>query len=130
MTGAEDRQCGSATILVLGLASVLTTLAVLLTALGSVAVARHRAAVAADLAALAAASRSSEGEPAACAYAGQVAAAQGAELAGCRFVGGADGLGDTVDVQVLVRPDGRVGALGTVRTRARAGPAQGAAAAR
>lgn len=116
------RERGSATILVLGLACVLTALGALLTALGSVAVARHRAAVAADLAALAAAGRSLEGEQAACAHAGEVAVAQDAVLVSCTFVGE---LGDTVDVRVLVRPPGRVGALGAVSARARAGPVVG-----
>ncbi len=118
----RTHDAGSATILVLGLASVLTALGVLLTALGSVSVARHRAAVAADLAALAAAARSLEGEGAACAYAEQIAVAQDALLVACTFVGG---LGDTVDVTVLVRPGGRVGALGSVSARARAGPTSG-----
>lgn len=116
----DDR--GSATVLVLGLASVLAALCVLLMALGSVAVARHRAAVAADLAALAAAARSLDGPSAACAYAGQVAKAQDAAMMSCTFVGEPV---DTVEVQVLIRPGGRVGALGSVVARARAGPATG-----
>lgn len=119
---SRARDAGSATVLVLGLACVLAALGALLTALGSVAVARHRAAVAADLAALAAAGRALEGDQAACAYAGQVAGAQDAVLVSCTFVGE---LGDTVEVQVLVRPPGRVGGLGSVTARARAGPSSG-----
>ncbi len=119
---ARRPEAGSATVLVLGLASVLTAIAVLLTALGGISVARHRAAVAADLAVLSAAARSLEGEGAACAFASQIAAAQGARLVACAFVGG---LEDTVEVTVLVRPGGRAGVLGEVSADARAGPASG-----
>lgn len=112
---SEDE--GSATPVVLGLCAVLSAVAVLLTALGSVAVARHRAAAAADLAALAAASAVLEGAPEACARAQVVAIAQGARLASCALTGA------VADVVVEVGPPGRLGALGTARVRARAGPA-------
>ncbi len=109
---------GAATPVVLGLCAVLSAVAVLLTALASVAVARHRAAAAADLAALAAAGAVLEGEPAACARAGQVASAQGGRLVSCALTG------ELADVVVEVRPPGRLGELGTARVRARAGPAR------
>jgi secretion/DNA translocation related TadE-like protein len=109
---------GSGTVLVLGLASVLTLVAMLLVALASVGVARHRAASAADLAALAAADRSLSGEAAACAAAARAAAAVAAELGTCRL------LGDVAEVEALVRPPGPLGALGEARSRARAGPGE------
>ncbi|MFB7424687.1 Rv3654c family TadE-like protein [Streptomyces hydrogenans] len=56
-------------------------------ALGQAVAARHRAGGAADLAALAAADRALWGEAEACAAAGRVAAAQGAELVRCGVAG-------------------------------------------
>ncbi len=56
-------------------------------ALGQAVAVRHRAGGAADLAALAAADRALWGEAEACAAAGRVAAAQGAELVRCRVAG-------------------------------------------
>ncbi len=85
-------------------------------ALGQAVAARHRAGGAADLAALAAADRALWGEAEACAAASRVAAAQGAELAGCAV------RGEVAEVTARVvrgpyRPE--------VRSRAGPGPEQG-----
>ncbi|MGY2067223.1 Rv3654c family TadE-like protein [Blastococcus sp. SYSU DS0619] len=108
---------GSATVWVLALSAVLALLATAAVLVGVAAVARHRAAGAADLAALAAAGRAVVGDPAACTAATDVAAANGAELTGCRV-----GEGGVVDVAVTVPV--RLGRLGvhTAHGRARAGP--------
>jgi secretion/DNA translocation related TadE-like protein len=108
---------GSATVLVLSLASVLVLLSAVTAALGAVAVTRHRAASAADLAALAAADRALDGVGQACAAAARVTLAVAAELESCRL------RGEVAEVVVAVRPPGRLGELGRARARARAGPA-------
>ena len=113
----QDRECGSASVLVLGLAMVLGVVALLCGALGAVAVTRHRAAAAADLSALAAAAQALSGPAASCAAAQEVAELHAARLISCALVG------DVVDVVVEVRPGGRLGELGAARVRARAGPA-------
>ena len=111
--GVVRREGGFVTVAVLGLALVLLAVAALLATLGTVAVARHRAASAADLAALAGALHLVDGR--ACDAAGAVVAASSAQLLDCR----ADGSAVVVVVGV------RVGALGTARARARAGPTTG-----
>ncbi|MFE1345503.1 Rv3654c family TadE-like protein [Streptomyces sp. NPDC058757] len=80
-------------------------------ALGQAVAARHRAGGAADLAALAAADRALWGEAEACAAAGRVAAAQGAELVRCRVAG--------VEAEVTARV---VRGAWSPTVRARAGP--------
>jgi secretion/DNA translocation related TadE-like protein len=107
------RDEGFVTVAVVGLAAVLVAVSALLATLGAVAVARHRAASAADLAALAAAGHVLDGT--ACEAAREVARAAGAELTDCRPEG----------TTVLVVAAVRVGALGTARARARAGPGSG-----
>jgi secretion/DNA translocation related TadE-like protein len=107
---------GSASLLVLSLAGVLALVAMLAVAAGSVAVARHRAASAADLAALAGADRSLQGPGPVCAAATRAAERVAAELTACRLAG------DVVEVVVTVRPPGPLGALGSARAVARAGP--------
>ncbi len=114
---ARGREQGSATVLVLACGVLLSLAAAVLTSLAAVGVARHRAGTAADLAALAAASRALAGEPAACEEARAVASDVDAELRSCTVVG------RTAEVEVEVRPPGRIGELGTARSRARAGPA-------
>jgi secretion/DNA translocation related TadE-like protein len=107
------REGGFVTVAVVGLAAVLVAVGALLATLGTVAVARHRAAAAADLAALAGARHLLDGT--ACDAARRVVQAEPAVLEDCR----ADGTSVTVRVGV------RVGALGTARARARAGPSAG-----
>lgn len=114
---AAHRDDGVATVLVLGLASVLVLLGCVTAALGAVAVARQRAASAADLSALAAAQAVLEGPAVACSRAAALADRVGAELSGCTVAG------DVVDVLVTVRPPGVVGRVGAASARARAGPA-------
>ncbi len=81
-------------------------------ALGQAVAVRHRAGGAADLAALAAADRVLWGEQVACAAAGRVAAAQGAELVECGVAG--------AEAEVTTRV---VRGLWAPAVRARAGPA-------
>lgn len=113
---SRDRQDeGSSTVFVLGLVTVLLFVGGLVATVASLAVTRHRAETAADLAALAAAGRAFEGRLAACAAARHVVEAQKGHLLTCRL----DGL-DAV-VEVGVRPPGRLGELGLVHARAKAG---------
>ncbi len=113
----DDR--GSATVLVLALATVLTTVAGVLISTGLLVVTRHRADAAADLAALAAAGRAAEGSAAACAAAARTATGGSGRLVSCRL----DGQDAVVRVEVL--PPGRLAALGPATGQARAGPAAG-----
>lgn len=108
---------GSATVWVLILSAVLVTVAAAAVLMGTGIVARHRAVTAADLAALAGASRAVVGDAAPCAAAAEIAAANGAELAGCELEPGSI-------VSVEVRVDLRLGRLGEREAvgRARAGP--------
>jgi secretion/DNA translocation related TadE-like protein len=108
---------GVAGVLVLVLAVVVASVGALLATLAAVGVARHRAAGVADLSALAAAHQALAGSAAACATAERTAVAGGATLLDCRMDG------DEANVVVEVRPPGRLGDLGAVRGRARAGPA-------
>lgn len=106
---------GAATIIVLYMGLLTVLLASVFAAAGAAVVARHRAEAAADLAALAGAARAMAGEPAACARAGVIAAANGARLVTCRL----DGWDLVVDV--VVTPGVALGGLATAS--ARAGPA-------
>lgn len=94
--------------------AALTMVAALGLTLGSVVVARHRAQAAADLAALAAASGLTAGPGEACARAGEIVAAMGAQMPSC-VVAELD-----VIVSVAVRAGSRFG--GVARAAARAGP--------
>lgn len=118
MTG-RDRGAGA--VLVLGMAALLALIASTATALVAVAVVRQRAAAVADLAALAAAQHALEGPVVACGWAGRTTAADAGRLVSCRLDG------DVAEVTVEVRPPGPLGELGAARSRARAGPAPGAA---
>jgi secretion/DNA translocation related TadE-like protein len=113
----DSRERGSATVWVLALSAVLALLATAGVLVGVASVARHRAGGAADLAALAAAGRTVLGDPAACEVAAEVAAANGAELTGCRVTNGRV-------VEVTVRVAVELGRLGMHSStgRARAGP--------
>jgi secretion/DNA translocation related TadE-like protein len=108
---------GAAAVLVLAIAALVALLAATTAAVAAVGVARQRAAAVADLAALAAARHALEGPAVACGWALRLAAADGAELVGCQV------RGDVVEVVAQVRPPGRLGVLGAVTGRARAGPA-------
>ncbi|MER5768114.1 Rv3654c family TadE-like protein [Streptomyces sp. NPDC001985] len=88
MTGrAPGSDEGSATVwVVVGVAALCAVFAVVL-ALGQAVATRHRAGASADLAALAAADHALPGRDVACAKAGEVARAQGAEVVRCVLVG-------------------------------------------
>lgn len=96
--------------------SLLLVLLGTLLLLGTAAVTRHKAADAADLAALAAAARLGDGQRAACAAAGSVAANMGVRLRQC----GSKGWDALIRVELV--PDGSLRWFGTARARARAGP--------
>jgi secretion/DNA translocation related TadE-like protein len=113
------RDEGSSTVLVLGFVAVLLAVGAVVVSVASLAATRHRAETAADVAALAAAGKALHGEPVACDEARRLAGAHGVRLLSCRL----DGL-DAV-VEVGVRAPGRLGALGLVRGRARAGRRSG-----
>lgn len=115
MTARRDR--GSATVLVLGLAVVLTVVAALGLGAAEAVVTRHRADAAADLAALAAATRAADGQAEACRTAARTAALTGSAAVGCRVDG------DVATVVVEVRLPGRLAVLPPLRVTARAGPA-------
>lgn len=94
--------------------AALTMVAILGLTLGSVVVARHRAQAAADLAALAAAGGLIAGPAWACARAGEIATAMGAQMPSC-IVAELD-----VVVSVAVPAGSRFG--GIAHAAARAGP--------
>jgi secretion/DNA translocation related TadE-like protein len=122
---------------------ILMCLAIAGLALSAVVTARHRAAGAADLAALAAAGALLQRPDAACARAGQVARAQGAEVTDCAIgrdpvaasggfglpglggtaaaAGSLGALGATADVTVEVALPGWLRRIGSASARARAG---------
>ncbi|HLN76306.1 MAG TPA: Rv3654c family TadE-like protein [Nocardioidaceae bacterium] len=114
---------GSASVLVLVLVAVVTTLALAGVTIGGVLVGQRRAAAAADLAALAGAEAVSHGAGsavpgvAACQEADRVSTANDARLTGCLL----EGLEVTVEVTVDVRA--ALGLGWSVPGRARAGPA-------
>lgn len=112
---ALDRESGVATVFACVLVVVLLLLAGLGVQFGAVQLARHRAEVAADLAALAGAARALTGRDAACAFAGGVAASNGASVRSCEMVG--------LDLRVTVVVRVRAGPVqGGAMGRARAGP--------
>nr|WP_275410354.1 Rv3654c family TadE-like protein [Asanoa siamensis] len=110
-----DRGAATVWVLAVGLAFVLFGLAC--AAVGVAAIGRHQAQTAADLGALAGGARVLEGSDAACARAGQIAAANGGRLTGC-VVHGFDVV-VTVEVTVELPPRG---AVRIAKARARAGP--------
>jgi len=114
----DEGERGSATVWTVALAGVLALVGVAVVLVGAAVVARHRAGAAADLAALAAAGAAVQGDPRACAVAGELAAANAATLDSC-----AVGAGAVVELYVHVPV--RLGPLGVLdaRARARAGPA-------
>ncbi|MCZ2813641.1 hypothetical protein O2W15_19610 [Modestobacter sp. VKM Ac-2979] len=115
---ADDGERGSATVWMVALAGLLALVGVATVLVGAAVVARHRATSAADLVALAAAGRAVLGDPAACAVAEEVAAANEAVVDSCAVTSGAV-------VEVRVHVPVRLGPLGVVDApaRARAGPA-------
>jgi secretion/DNA translocation related TadE-like protein len=106
---SEDR--GSATVWVAMATTVLCAVFAIILAMGQAVVARHRAGAAADLAALAAADSALRGTAEACATAGRVADAQGAQLVRCSVTG------EIADVTAMARFGPYAPAV-----RARAGP--------
>ncbi|MEQ6903570.1 Rv3654c family TadE-like protein [Nocardioides sp. YIM 152588] len=106
---------GAATVLVVALAGVLLLVGCALGVAATLVVDHRRAQAAADLAALAGAARLAEGGDA-CRVAGEVAAANGATLLGCRV--------EDRDVVAEVRVTGPrwLGQTGDLVARARAGP--------
>ncbi len=116
------RDQGSATIWLAGFTALVVLAAMAAVLPGSAVLARHHAAMAADLAALAGAVRVLDGPAVACATAGDIAARNGGSLARCAVSG--------EDVEVEVACPLILGGLGswTARARARAGPADRAAA--
>ncbi len=126
MTRAPERreEAGSATVLVLVLVAVLTTIAVAGVAVGGLLVGHRRAAAAADLAALAAAETlgrgggTSVGGAAVCEQAARLSEANGARLTGCQVEG------RDVMVEVAVDVPSVLGGDWAVPGRARAGPAE------
>ncbi|MEU4390420.1 Rv3654c family TadE-like protein [Kribbella sp. NPDC023855] len=117
---AKRGESGAASILAIGLATVLLGGCLVGIFWASVSVGRHRAASAADFAALSAAQALQTGTIDACRTASQIAAAQQAEVHACHQAG------ETIAVVVGVRL--RLGVLGTpvVTAEARAGPTEGA----
>src|SRR4051794_36384816 len=111
---SSDRDAGSATILVLGLAAVVWVAGLAVLMLAQVANARSRAATAADLAALAGAAHVITGDP--CGAARTVAIAQAAELGSCRV----DGWIVQVTARMPLR--GALRIFPPAQARARAGP--------
>jgi secretion/DNA translocation related TadE-like protein len=106
-------------VLVLGFVTVLLAMGGVVATVAVAAVTRHRVETVADVAALAAAGRALEGEQAACDEARRLTEAHDVQLVSCRL----DGLDAVVDVGV--RPPGRLGGLGLVHGRARAGRRHG-----
>lgn len=115
MRGGHD-EAGGATLFAVACAGVLLLIGAALAVVAGLVVDHRTAQSAADLAALAGASGVGDGaDP--CARAGQVAAANGAELTGCVVVG------SEVSVDVVVVGPRWLGQGGDLRARARAGPA-------
>lgn len=101
------------TLLSVGLMSALLVLSLVGTGFAGLVAMQHRAAAAADLAALAAA----ESPERACAIASEVAADNDAQLSECEVAG------VVVSLEVRIRAEAPFGFRPTIRSRARAGPA-------
>jgi secretion/DNA translocation related TadE-like protein len=117
--GESCRPCehGSMTVVGVGAAAVLMTVCLVGAALAGFVSIQHRAAAAADLAALASARSPATG----CRAAAAVAADNGVELEACEVVG------SVVTVTVRIKVASVLGHAPTIRSRARAGPADLAA---
>ncbi|WP_416901535.1 Rv3654c family TadE-like protein [Micromonospora echinospora] len=110
---------GGASVLLLAVGLVLLLVGLFGAAVGAARAARQQARVAADFAALSGAGVSFRGERAACRRAAELAAANGARLAGCHL----DGLDVQVTVEVAVVPV--PGLHRTAAVTSRAGPVRG-----
>lgn len=104
---------GSVTVLAVAVIAVLLAAAVVATGLAGLVAVQHRVAAAADLAALSGAKDPER----ACAVARRVAADNSAELRACEVAG------PVVTVEVAVEADAPFGLQPTIRSTARAGPA-------
>ena len=115
-TGLADAECGSATVLSVGVLASAVVLAAGFTAVGQAAAARHQAQGAADAAALAGAALVLSAPEKACDAAGALVAENGAEMEGCE-------VNDLeVTVQAAAEPAGVGGLFGPARATSRAGP--------
>lgn len=108
-------EAGAATLLVLTMAGVLVFLAAALVVVAAMVVAHRAAQSAADLAALAGARGVAVGGDA-CAYAQQMALANGARITSCAVTG------RVVEVEVAVAGPHWLGQSADLAARARAGP--------
>ncbi|MFE4513967.1 Rv3654c family TadE-like protein [Kitasatospora sp. NPDC056783] len=120
VAGGRGPDAGSATVWLLALAMLGTSVFGATVVVGSVVAARHRAESAADLAALAGAGRMLVDRDGGCARAAGIAAAQGVGLVSCAV----DRSADAVEVVAEVEVGGLPARLpvGPARGRARAGP--------
>ncbi|MFE3874055.1 Rv3654c family TadE-like protein [Kitasatospora sp. NPDC059146] len=125
--GGYGADTGSATVWLLALAMLGTTVFAATVAVGTVVAARHRAESAADLAALAAADRLLLDPDGGCARAVGIAAAQGAALVSCAVDRSADAVEVVAEVPVGGLP--RRLPVGPARARSRAGPVRAPATA-
>ncbi|MEO3743710.1 Rv3654c family TadE-like protein [Plantactinospora sp. B5E13] len=114
-----ERGSASLWLLVAGLVLVLVSIGA--SGVGAARVARHQARVAADLGALAGAAHVLDGQPAACARAAAIAAANSARITTC----GLDGFDLHLQVEVPVEP--LPGLRRVATASARAGPVRGSA---
>lgn len=108
-----ENQRGSVTLLAVGLMSTLLVFSLVAAGFAGLVAMQHRAAAAADLAALAAA----ESPGRACDIASDVAADNHAQLSECEVAG------VVVTLEVRIRAEAPFGFRPTIRSRARAGPA-------
>ncbi|WP_092381209.1 Rv3654c family TadE-like protein [Micromonospora phaseoli] len=113
----DDR--GGATICLLAVGLLFVVAGLFGAGVGAARVARQQARVAADFGALAGTARALADEPAACARAAELVAANGAQLVWCRL----DGLDVLVTAEVIVDP--LPGMARTARATSRAGPLRG-----
>ena len=116
MTAPTEGDRGAATVWAAGAVAVLMSMAVFGLHLGTAMVARHHVESAADLAALAGAGMTVAGEGYACTQVRRVTDRMRVQLSSCRTHGW------DVLVEVVTRPAGWLGDLGTATGRARAGP--------
>ncbi|MEU4554030.1 secretion/DNA translocation related TadE-like protein [Micromonospora violae] len=115
----QDTERGGATVILLAVGLVFVLVGTFGAAVAGAAMAAQRAAVAADLGALAGAAKALDGEPAACASAGDIAVRNGGRLVGCRL----DGLDLLVTAEVTITP--LPGLTRVAASTARAGPVRG-----
>lgn len=117
--GVSNQDCGSATMVVLGIALVLISGACAILLLGAAICARHSAQAAADLAALAAAQHIGVDDDG-CAAAAAIAQANRVRLDSCQVRLDADGRAGAVDIVVSRRVGTGALAQWTASARARA----------